>query len=104
MPHTTANQCLKLVTLLYNKSQSGTRAVNTLNIIPITKRKFPKYFFQRLQIKADLRLSLQAFLSIGGGIVNRRSGGSALTQSIALRLPVSSNGSAAGDDAVRIFA
>jgi len=36
---------------------------------------FPKYFFQRLQIKADLRLSLQAFLSIGGGIVNRRSGG-----------------------------
>lgn len=75
VPHTTANQCLKLVTLLYNKSQSGTRAVNTLNIIPITKRKFPKYFFQRLQIKADLRLSLQAFLSIGGGIVNRRSGG-----------------------------
>jgi hypothetical protein len=66
---------LKLVILLYNKSQSGTRAVNTLNIIPITKRKFPKYFFQRLQIKADLRLSLQAFLSIGGGIVNRRSGG-----------------------------
>jgi len=75
VPHTTANHCLKLVTLLYNKSQSGTRAVNTLNIIPITKRKFPKYFFQRLQIKADLRLSLQAFLSIGGGIVNRRSGG-----------------------------
>ena len=28
-----------------------------------------------LCIKADLRLSLQAFLSIGGGIVNRRSGG-----------------------------
>lgn len=39
-------------------------------IIPTTKRKFPKYFFQCLQVKADLRLSLQAFLSICGEIVN----------------------------------
>ena len=39
-------------------------------IIPTTKRNFPKYFFQCLQVKADLRLSLQAFLSICGEIVN----------------------------------